>query len=195
MKKYYLGLLIIGLLTIGLAAYVINVGMQGKQDKQTYDKAQEIAEKLNDHISKEQEIPATLSEIDVSDAPGSISYEKLSSKQYKFCVTYKTSRGYGTGDITSTLTGAALSGMYGGSLDYESNYESSRLYIPYTYEKGENCQTIKPTIYDFSDSDEDIFSEDSLYEMYCSDPESRVTFGSYCDSLDAGGDTPSANEL
>lgn len=167
--------MVLGILTFGLMAYVIILGVQSRQDVKTEKRAQEIAEKLNSYISKNQEIPESLSAADIKDVPDTIKFSKTSDEKYKFCVTYKAAKGYGGGDITSVLYGAAASQTYGSSYDsYQSDYEPSTLYIGYTHKKGEDCQTIKPYIYNYD-------SYNSYDDPYC-DPSSQYydTYKDYC---------------
>lgn len=199
MKKYYTGLLVIGLVTLGLAAYVLNLGAQSKQDKQTYEKANELAEKLNNYTSETGNAPVTLEDAGAENVPDTISYQRVSSSEYKFCATYKTDRGYGTGDITGALTGAALSNMYDSELSSEqASYSPSYLYVGYTYKKGENCQTVKIRSFGSSrfNSEESESSDtgESLESIYCSE-QYRDTFAEYCAELGTDNSAPSADEL
>jgi len=157
MKKYYTGILILALVTLGLTGYVVNLGLKTRQDVKTEKSANDIATKLNSYIQKEQKIPKDLKAAGVTDAPGTISYTKDSEKAYTFCVTYKEAKGYGS-DITSTLTSAATS-RYFGSSGSESSYKPSSLYLSYIHKKGENCQTVEPYLYNRSSSS----SSSSLY--------------------------------
>lgn len=198
MKKYYIGLLVIGLVTAGLAVYVLSLGQQSKQDKKTYEKAQDTAEKLNDFIREERTIPGSLAEAGVSDVPESITYEKLSEKEYKFCVTYKANKGYGGADITSVATGALYGSMYRGDYEYsksESEYKPSTLYLSPYYTKGESCQTIQPYIsssqsnrqnsnqLDELDEQEAMDSYQQVYDTYCG-ATADESYQSYCEILE-----------
>jgi len=168
MKKYYVGLLILGVITLGLTVYVISLGIQSKQDVKTEKSAQEISNKINSYISKKQKIPSSLSEVGANDVPDTIKYTKLSEEKYKFCVTYKAAKGYGSGDITSVLTNAAMSRAYGGASAYEdTSYEPSSLYPSYTHKKGENCQTIKPYIYSYDNYNN--YDYGSSKDEYCNE--------------------------
>lgn len=174
MKKYYIGLMALGLFTVGIAVYVLVMGVQARQDVKTEKAATKAAEKLNNYVSSKQKIPSSLKEAGVSDVPSTITYTKISNEKYKFCVTYKADKGYGSGDVTTALTGAATSKLYGSSypeLDDES--EESYLYLNYTHKKGEECHTIKPYIYS---------SSSSTYEQDYCDPSSRYyeTYKNYC---------------
>ncbi|MBA2278979.1 hypothetical protein H0V99_00870 [Candidatus Saccharibacteria bacterium] len=179
MKKYYIGLIILSVLVLGLAGYVISLGMLAKQDKKTEKRVGEISEKLNNYISDEDEIPESLDKAGITGVPSTIKFEKLSDEKYKFCVTYQADKGYGSGSITSVLTEAAYGGMYSDAYESNSENEKSYLYMPYTHTKGETCQTIKPNIYSspsrFNNSEpeldyntylEDLCSTDSASDTY-----------------------------
>lgn len=163
MKKYYIGLMALGLFTIGIAIYVLMMGVQARQDVKTEKAATKAVEKLNSYVSSKQKIPANLKEAGVKDVPSTITYSKLSEEKYKFCVTYKADKGYGSGDITSALTGAATSQMYGDYPAPETPEEETYLYLSYTHKKGEECHTIKPYIYSF-----DTYNDSSTETDICS---------------------------
>lgn len=188
MKKYYIGLLVLGVLTLGLGIFVITLGLQSRQDVKTEKAVQTISSKLNNYISTNQVIPANLSVVDVKDIPNTITYTKLSYTEYKFCVTYKAAKDYGSGDITSVLTNAAFSQVYGSqsasvndNYPSDTSYQPSELYIDYTHKKGEVCQTIKPyinnsfnytrnsvpTIDEYCDPQGKYYSQ---YKQYCNSP-------------------------
>ncbi len=153
MTKYYIGLGVIGLITLGLVIYTIVLGSSGKQDANTEKRANEIASKLNSYISKNRKIPASLSEAGVNDAPSTITYTKNSDgTTYKFCVTYKSATSYGS-DPTELLWGGALQGASqedNSYSSYSSDYQPATLYLSYYHKKGENCQTIKPYINNYN---------------------------------------------
>jgi type II secretory pathway pseudopilin PulG len=177
MKKYYIGLFIIGILALGVSGYVLSIGVQARQDVKTEKSAQDIANKLNEYINNKQTIPATLSEAGVHDVPSTISYNKLSEAEYKFCITYKAAKGYGGSSITTAVTGAALSQMYNTPSYTDTTYpstEPSSLYPDYTHKKGENCQTIKPYLYNNSYTNPPDYCSPS-YQYY-------QDYKSYCES-------------
>jgi hypothetical protein len=190
MKKYYLGLLVISLVVLGLAGYTINLGAQSKQDKVTYEKAKDVSEALNEYIENEGEIPENLESLETEDIPSTIKYKKVSSTEYELCLTYKADKSYGGSDITSVLTGAALGGMYGDfdMSDYEADYKSSYLYINPYYSKGENCQTIEPYLGLSSNIELDSGDE---YKTYCTG-DYQAYFKEYCESLEASEDSNSS---
>ncbi len=153
MTKYYIGLAVIGLITIGLFIFTVNLGATGKQDVQTQKKVQEIETKLNSYVTKNQKIPSSLEEAGIKDVPNTITYTKNSDGlTYKFCVTFKAAKGYST-DPTDLLWGGGLKGASttddSSYSSYESTYQPSSLYISYYHKKGETCQTIKPYFYNY----------------------------------------------
>lgn len=167
MKKYVIGLIIITLVTLGLAGYVVSLGLGSRQDVKTEKSEQEVGDKLNAYIIKENKLPDSLSQAGAKDVPSSITYKKLSSEEYKLCVTYKAAKGYGGSDITSVVTGAVISNMYGmgSSPDYSgSSYTPSSYYPSYTHKKGETCQTVKPYLQpDYSSTSPSTIIDDSAY--------------------------------
>jgi hypothetical protein len=194
-KKYKIGIVVLALIILGLAAYIISLGVQSKEDKQTHASAQEIAEKLNAFVSEEQEIPANLSVAGIENVPSAISYEKVSGTTYHFCVTYKSDKSYGSSDVSSVLVNAA----YGSQLYDNEIYEPQFLYISDDYQKGENCVTVKPQFYNIYDSSDDLFDTESIYDTYCTGSYSQV-FESYCAQLESEMDgsensSPNVEEL
>lgn len=184
MKKYFIGIGIIGVVVFGLSVYIISLGVQSKQDKATYEKATDTADKLNDYIRKNRKIPDSLQQAGVDDVPDTIKYTK-SDTTYTFCATYKADRGYGGSDITSVVTGAALR-SYDYEYDYESDYQPSSLYVTYSYEKGENCQTVKPVGLRTSTSygDDGLGGSSSIYDQYCGTQTLRERYETYCSYYD-----------
>ena len=148
MKKYYIGILILLALTLGLTGYTFVQAAGGKQDKETEKKAKSIASKLNNYITRNQKIPEKLSDAGIKDVPTTVTYSKLSSKEYKFCVTYKSAKGYSSSGPGNFLFDP-FSQRYVDMAQEEtsnSDYKSSYLYLSYTHKKGQNCQTITPYI-------------------------------------------------
>jgi hypothetical protein len=99
---------------------------------------------LNSYVETSQTIPGSLRQAGVKSVPKTISYQKLSSSSYKFCVTYKgTSSGFDApGVVNNLMTGS--SDMSSGGLS--DNSDNNDLYISTTYYKGVNCQTVKSGI-------------------------------------------------
>jgi hypothetical protein len=194
MKKYYVGMLVIGLIVLGLSGYVISMGMSAKADKKTFKTSQEIAEDLNAYVRTKKAIPDSLEEAGIKDVPSSIRYQKMTGGTYEFCVTYKADKSYGSADVGSVLYGAALGGAINDSTyeRYQSDYTSSTLYINYYYQKGENCQTVKPIIRSSSSSSR---NNNSLYDIYCTGSNSS-RYETYCASLEENSSSESElNEL
>ncbi len=150
MKKYYIGLLVLGVLTFVLTIYTISLGVIGKQDVKTLKSAQSIADKLDKYLATAQKIPVSLDVAGITGVPKTITYTKKSEETYEFCVTYKTaSDAYSSTNISSVLLGT----LYGGSTATTSGYDTaqdpsaytpSTLYISGSHKKGKVCQTIKP---------------------------------------------------
>lgn len=151
MKKYYIGLGVIGLLVVGLVIFTIILGAGNKQDDQTERKAREVAQALNNYTNSNGYIPDSLNELDVKDIPSTISFSKKDDSQYEFCMTYNAESSYEEGiDIFSLLFGARVgSASYTGD-DTLEFYNSSTipaqrsLYIDYYHKKGKQCQTVTP---------------------------------------------------
>ncbi len=162
-KKYYIGFVVLGVITIGLTIFTLTQAVSGKQDIETYKKGSQIADDLNAYISKQDKIPENLEEAGIKNVPSTIKYTKKSSSEYEFCATYKAEKTYSSNDISSVLFGSALNSASGeGGSDSGTDYARESLYLSYTYKKGENCQNVKP--YSLEDSSFDDFKFDSPYE-------------------------------
>jgi hypothetical protein len=209
MKKYYIGLIVLGIITLGLAGYIISKGISGKQDKQTHTRANEIASDLTDYVFAKDEIPADLAAAGIKDVPSTVTYTKKDATSYEFCVEYKTAKTSVFSDATSALTGAAFGGLsgYGSSFSSDaSSTTSTYLYIPTSHAAGKNCQTITPNIgntyLDSGSSSDSLESFDSsAYDQYCEPTNDYYEFyKSYCkdgkfqmDLLYGGTDTTLTN--
>ncbi|MEO6761855.1 MAG: hypothetical protein ABI220_05855 [Candidatus Saccharimonadales bacterium] len=150
MKKWKIGLIVLGLVSVGLLVYVLIQGASSKADLSTVKSAQAIATKLNKYISNQQEVPASLAKAKIADVPNTIKYTKLPGDKYKFCVTYKAATTDVATDVQNNLTQVALGGGLGGSSSRSyggSSYNAQSLYIGSDHPAGEQCQTIKPYIY------------------------------------------------
>jgi|GEM_PF-2803817 len=145
MLKYRIGFAVLGVFTLVLFIVVIVQASGTKQDNQTYKKATEVANKLNDYTGSHP-APTDLSNIGVSDIPSTIAYKKITDSSYKFCVTYKSkSANFSASDVeTGLLTGSASSSADNFSSDSTAQYY---LTIDPSHDKGQNCQTIKTYYY------------------------------------------------
>ncbi len=141
LKAYKIGLGVLAIFAVGLAVYVFLQAGATKQDSKINDEANTISNTLNSYVDDNEIIPTTLAEAGIKNVPSTISYQRLSNSQYKFCITYKTtSSGFdATGTVTDMLTGGQI---YDSGGDFSDN---SDLYISDTYHKGVNCQTVDPS--------------------------------------------------
>ncbi len=148
MKKYYIGLGVIGFITLVLLGLTISKSAIAKKDNDTQSKASSIAKDLNSYISKNRKIPESLDDAGIKDVPKTITYKKDSSTEYTFCATYQEAKSYRSVDATSLVSGSTLR-QNSTTIDEDyyspsTTYKSSTLYPTSSYKKGENCQTIKP---------------------------------------------------
>jgi Tfp pilus assembly protein PilV len=144
MKKYYIGFAVLVLITLGLTGFTLYQGVSGKQDRQTEQKAQDIATKLNEYVRSRQAIPESLDAAGIKDVPATITYTKKSETTYEFCVTYKhASEDYGGVGFEQIVSGAVQQELIRSS-DADSSYTPSSLYLPYTHKAGKSCQTVEP---------------------------------------------------
>ena len=179
--KYKIGLAVIMICVIGLAGWLGVQSNATKADSQTQKTATEVAEQLNDYVSQKQKIPDALIEAGVTDAPGEITYKKLSSERYEFCVNYRTAS---SGYSVTGLESIAMAALYGSSsYDFsseEDDSELSYLYISYSHSKGENCQTVKPYIYSYgsdyynNNRDGNSGSSSCTYDYYAKDQDQEL---------------------
>lgn len=153
--KYQIGLAVVGLFALGATIFLVVQAGAAKQDSKTYEQANKTAEALNSYVDKKQALPESLDKANITYDKEAVTYEKLSSEKYKFCVTYKAD---GTHIDGTSLVSAVMYAGFDGQMPYDSeDYESSNLYLSYSWKKGENCHTVKPYIYD---TGVDIFSDD-----------------------------------
>lgn len=150
MKKYYIGLAVLGAVSAALVLFVITKGLGGRQDRQLEKTSQNIAIKLNSYTADKGVAPKSLVEAGVKNAPSSISY-KVIDGGYEFCATYKSA---GTSiDInpTNLLLNAAYSGAISEDFSgYEPPYDygvSGTLIISNVHKKGANCQKVMVSNY------------------------------------------------
>jgi type II secretory pathway pseudopilin PulG len=146
LAKYRVGLAVIGLFAVGILVVVLIQAGANKQDTATYNRATTMANTLNDYISSKNIVPESLAGAGINNAAANIRYHKLSSSSYKFCVDYKTtSSGFNaTGVVTDLATG--VTGQSGAASSGNTS-PNTYLYLNSTHRKGENCQTIQPTLY------------------------------------------------
>lgn len=145
MKKYYIGLIVIGLIISGLTVFTLFQAAGARQDNETQRKAQAIATELNKYVRKNG-VPASLDEADIKDVPSTITYTRKDSSRYEFCVKYKNAgSSYDSVGLGEVLFSGMTEPRGGASYDdyYESDYEASSLYLSYRHKAGDNCQTVK----------------------------------------------------
>lgn len=146
LRKYVIGLSVLAVLTLGLVVTVVVQGSGAKTDKETYKTAKAIGADLEDYIDDKNIIPSRLSTATNMNIPEEITYTKVTSKEYKFCVEYNsaTSGSFSTSSAQSKL----LNGLSSSSSSYSSSSSStpSYLYVRESHTKGKNCQTVKPVI-------------------------------------------------
>ena len=169
MKKYYIGLIVLALIVIGLVGFTFYQGSLAKQDKKTAKEVVRVADKLNNYVLTQNKVPASLSAVGIKNAPKEISYTKLPHDRYKFCATYKTAlRGYAVSP-TEVFYATLFRYQYGDQPIDSNSYEPSSLYVSeYYHDKGQNCQTVKPQLYhmnsEFCDPNYQYYS---LWKDYC----------------------------
>ena len=87
--KYKIGFGALGFLTlIGLIMLLAQSGAV-RHDNKIYKQANEIATKLNRYTDTNGKAPGRLEYIGVDDIPEDITYTKLATDKYKFCVNYE----------------------------------------------------------------------------------------------------------
>lgn len=144
--KYQIGLGIVAVFTAVIVVAVLLQAGNVRQDKQTYDKANSIADKINTYFYTHSTIPESISSFGVKDAPDTVRYSRLSAAKFKFCVTYKSS----SEDFNAgSLYGFPATAYYDDSITGD---DSGYLYVSSSHKKGENCQTISPLSVTVDDS-------------------------------------------
>lgn len=150
--KYKIGLLVIGLFVVVIFIFVLIQASNYRQDKETSETADKVAQSLNSYISTNNEIPENLSDA-TSESSDQIKYTNNGDGTYTVCVTYNSDFGYGD-NLGSTSISSVL---YRGTTAYSSSnyYYSSSDRNPSTLyfyagdkQKGENCITVEPYIYE-----------------------------------------------
>jgi hypothetical protein len=147
---YKIGLAIVGLFTIVVFLFVLLQAGNAKKDADLTKRANEIANKLNEHMYSASDLPNSLEEAGVKDVPSSITYKKISNETYTFCVDYKSKS---SGFDPSNALSSVVSGYYGGGYNSYSDEQTS-LYILPDHKEGKNCQTVKPYLYSVNSTDD-----------------------------------------
>lgn len=134
LTRYKIGLAAIGLLALGLFIAALVQANATKQDDHTYQEANKIAEQLDNYITDQQTVPASLAAAHITHVPAAVSYRKSSAKQYVFCVRYQTASSSRT--LLSELNG------YRYYATDSSPY--NMVYLTADHHAGKNCQTVQP---------------------------------------------------
>lgn len=150
LRKWQLGLGVLGLITFGLLIFVIIQGVNGKQDRVLFEQVSKVADKLNNYIDSNQKLPENLAAAGITDAPSAVDYTKQSSGTYEFCVTWHSSNSDVSAQVAEDLGKATTSQGYGESSSMDSTYTPALLYVSPNHKAGRQCQTVKPYIFDNS---------------------------------------------
>ena len=145
MKKYYLGLVILVVLSLGLVGFTLAAGKDSKKDEETSKKVESVSNRLMDYIYQEGRLPSSFEEANIKNAPSTIRYERLDNERFKFCVYYdKAGSSFDAGPL-ALLTGLIFRAqpVDEASQDEEKAYLDSYTLI-YAHKKGDNCQTVNP---------------------------------------------------
>lgn len=147
--KYKAGLGVVGLFTFVLLLILLAQSGATRHDKNAYKHADKVANQLNDYTDTHDTVPSSLSDIGAQDVPD-ISYTKLSSQRYQFCITYKKSGN------NYNASQKIVDWYYGdGDYSYEPSEDDGYLYLSQHHHKGENCQTVKIYTSDYYDDSTD----------------------------------------
>ncbi len=142
LNRYRLGLSVLGIFSLVIVGIVVVQASATKADSNSYKAATKIADKLDDYLNTSYEIPESLADAHITDVPDTVTYQKLSDSQYKFCVTYKAdSSGF---DATQAVTDVTTGAISSSSSSSDDSTDASYLYLLSTHHKGENCQTVTP---------------------------------------------------
>lgn len=148
-RLYQLGLAVVGFFTLVLVIMLLTQASGVKKDSVTYQKAQEVADKLNTYTQDHNSVPASLEALKVQDMPDTISYTRINNGSYKFCAAYSSTSSNFSGDGISALSGTAFGSLSQPPVSsFDSQYDTSYLYVSSDHKKGDNCQTIKLYTYD-----------------------------------------------
>lgn len=144
LKRFKLGLGVLGAIALGLTIFVLAQAGNAKADLKTHKAAVKIADQLNTYIAQEQTIPQSLKAAGIDDN-SSVSYRRIGDDKYRFCVTYKASS---SAVDTSRVVQDAMMGYSTRMLGGVDSLPSV-LSLSIGHEKGENCQTVRPYITDY----------------------------------------------
>lgn len=149
--KYQIGLVVIGLFTLGITIFLVIQAGVTKQDNDTFERANKTANALNKYLDEIQTIPESLEKAKITYDKETVTYKKVSDESYKFCVTYKADSSSIDG---ASLVSAVMYGGFDGQMSYsDEDYEYNSLYLAdYSRKKGENCYNVRPYVYNNSDT-------------------------------------------
>jgi hypothetical protein len=145
---YKLGLGFIGLVVFTIVVATIVQAGHARDDQQAYKQANKMADKLNGWVDKEQDIPNSLAAAGIQNTTSAITYQKLSTQRYKFCINYRSAN---SGGFSQTIFSSLYGSRYENGMT-DPSYEDVGLYLSPYYHKGLNCQTVKPSFADSSNS-------------------------------------------
>jgi hypothetical protein len=163
LKKYKIGLAIIGLVSLGLFVFVLSQAAATKDDNKIYSRATNIGIDLTNYIADQGSVPSSLGLAGIMNVPSAVTYTQVSSTSFKFCVRYKTtSSDFNAANVeTSLLTSSA-----GSDDDVDAGSGGSGntvLDLSPEHHKGENCQTVSPDLFSQSESYNSESPDDSTY--------------------------------
>ena len=152
LTKYKIGLGVIGLFTVIITIWAVAQASATKQDNNTYNTANNIADKLNTYTDMNNFAPYSLTSIGINNLPSSITYYRLSDSSYRFCIDYKTSAT--DFSVSSTESDLITSSVGNSSTNDSLNYgNNGYLYIDTSHHKGNNCQVV------------DLYSNNNDYQL------------------------------
>lgn len=104
--RYRLGLIAAVCVSLGLFATILHQAQLNKQDELIRKTADNIENDLSNYVYDKQLVPESLAAAGIKKVPPYITYKKLTTKSYRFCVTYKGSRlgGYQAGKTCHSPT-------------------------------------------------------------------------------------------
>ncbi len=146
LTKYRIGLSLIGLFTVVILVIVLVQASATKQDQQTFNKANDIAIKLNNYIDSSYSgtAPSSLLQAGITDVPSTISYHRMTAYTYYFCAKYKnSSTDFNASSIEQNIIMRGFGGGADNSSDQGSYNNLPDLEINPVHHKGWNCETIQ----------------------------------------------------